>query len=222
MAVCGKMNFLMLLFLLAIALTGCTQQGAGNGVASSEDELTNINETGNAQPIEEQTDAASGNQNTSDSGSPPASQSNASEQEGALGLNTTNEEQANETSREPLLISIVSFSSDKPTYGSSEQMVFSVVLNSSGPAENAVINIFGIKPYRYAYINDTKLVALESGINIINFTETAPYCTAGCGGVYPGPYEIHANIFVGDVLVANATTTITLVSESNAKASDFI
>jgi len=223
MAVCWKLNFLPILFVFAIALLlGCAQQKT-NEVCADGKSICSVNETGNTQLLEEQPNATSDDQNTSSLGLSPTNQSNASILGGGADINTTTDAPVYKTNETPLAVSIVSFSTDKTNYSSNEKIVFSVVVNSSVAVENASINIFGIKPHQYAYVNDTKIAALESGINTLNFTETAPSCTAGCGGVYPGPYDANVQIFVRDVLVANATMTITLVGEPGAaKASDFI
>lgn len=121
---------------------------------------------------------------------------------------------ANETGQaidEEVKVSVFSFSSNKKTYGSNEQMAISLLLESSKRVENVRVRVFGIKPYGHAYVDRTEHVNLSVGKNEITMTAETPYCTAGCGGVYPGPYDIYVNVFIGDVLAANARTTITLI-----------
>ena len=114
MTVCPGLNFFLLLSVFAVALMpGCTQPEAKSDSAVGP-ALGGINETGVAQPLEKLRDADLGGLNSSVSGLPSPDCSNASEQEGGLCLITTNQERANETRDAPLLVSIVSFSADKP------------------------------------------------------------------------------------------------------------
>ncbi|MEM7816005.1 MAG: hypothetical protein QXN71_02720 [Candidatus Aenigmatarchaeota archaeon] len=108
-------------------------------------------------------------------------------------------------------IGILSFTTDKPTYSSHEEMKISVIVRSSVNIENATAKVYGIKPYNHAYVNELKIVNLSKGDNEITFFAKTPYCTSGCGGVYPGPYNLTAEILVNGELVANSTTTINLV-----------
>ncbi len=201
----AQMIFLPVLAIVFL-LGGCAQAEQDNGSAAPE----TSGATNEISP-----DLQSGGQSdedVDDAGSGPEAEPNA-----------TDEQPDAQNIEEPLAVSIVSFTSDEQVYGSSDKMVFSIVINSSAAVENASISIHGIKPYRRAYVDDTKTAALDFGTNSINFTETAPYCTSGCGGVYPGPYEINAQVFVDDVIVANSSITVNLVSESSAtRASDFI
>ena len=117
-----------------------------------------------------------------------------------------------EATKNPV-IEIVAFMTDKKTYSSQEQMQVSVVVKSSENIEGVKASVWGIKPQHYAYVNYSKTVDLSEGENELTFLGVTPSCTAGCGGVYPGPYEIHAEIFVEGVLVANSTQTIELVGD---------
>lgn len=135
------------------------------------------------------------------------------------GNEISNKEQANtneipsvETTKSPV-IEIVKFVTDKKTYSSQEQMKILVVVKSSENVESIKASVWGIMPQRYAYVNYSKIADLSGGENEITFFGVTPYCTSGCGGVYPGPYEIHAEIFVEDILTANSTETINLVGD---------
>jgi hypothetical protein len=77
--------------------------------------------------------------------------------------------------------------------------------------ENITVNVWGIKPYNYAYINESKTLNLKRGENEIVFLARTPYCTSGCGGVYPGLYDLYAEVFMNDEKIANTTTKINLV-----------
>jgi hypothetical protein len=108
-------------------------------------------------------------------------------------------------------IEILNFSTDKKTYGSYEDMKISVLLRSPKKFENVTINVFGIRPRVYAYINESKIVDLEEGKNEIVFLAKTPYCTSGCGGVYPGPYDLFVKVFVNGEEMSTSTTKINLV-----------
>ncbi|MEM5879139.1 MAG: hypothetical protein QXU74_01460 [Candidatus Aenigmatarchaeota archaeon] len=108
-------------------------------------------------------------------------------------------------------IEILNFTTDKNTYSSYEDMKISLLIKSSKDLENVTIRVWGIKPRNYAYINDSKIVNLKEGENEITFTEKTPYCTSGCGGVYPGPYDLNAEVWINGKSVANSTKTINLV-----------
>ena len=119
-------------------------------------------------------------------------------------------QQADQTSKNPD-VEIVNFSTDKSIYGSYEEIKISLVVRSSKYIENASANLFGIKPYNHAYVNESKLVNLAKGDNEIIFRAKTPYCNSGCGGVYPGPYNLSAGILINGEMAANSTTTINLV-----------
>jgi hypothetical protein len=109
-------------------------------------------------------------------------------------------------------VEITKFTTDKEKYGSYEEMKIYVTIKSSKNFGNVKVNVFGIKPHNYAYINDSKIVNLTTGENEIIFSEKTPYCTSGCGGVYPGPYNLHAEVFLDEKLISTSFTTIELVS----------
>ncbi len=110
-------------------------------------------------------------------------------------------------------IEIATLTTDKDTYGSHEDMEVSVLVRSSESLENATVSLSGIKPYNRAYVKESKTVNLSRGENEIVFNAKTPYCTSGCGGVYPGPYDINAEILINGEQVANSSTTINLVSD---------
>jgi hypothetical protein len=116
---------------------------------------------------------------------------------------TSNQETSN--------VEVLNFSTDKKTYGSYEDMKISVLLKSSKNLENVSVNVFGIRPRVYAYVNETKIVNLKKGENEVVFLAKTPYCTSGCGGVYPGPYDLYVKVFVNGEEIANSKTTINLV-----------
>ncbi len=110
-------------------------------------------------------------------------------------------------------MSIKSFTTDKETYGSEEDMKITIIIHSDAEIKNLTARVSGIKPYRTAFIDNSKTVDVVSGDNEIIFSEKTPYCTSGCGGVYPGPYNLNAEIFINGEMAANSTTTINLVGD---------
>ncbi len=111
---------------------------------------------------------------------------------------------------ESIEIDISDFSSDKEEYKSHEEIKLSVSVQSSEKAENIAVRVWGIRPRSYSYIDSTKAVSLEKGNNEILFDEKAPPCTSGCGGVNPGPYDIHAEILADGEIVSDSKITIDL------------
>ncbi len=110
-------------------------------------------------------------------------------------------------------VKIAEFNTDKDNYSSYEEIKLGVNLIAETEIKNAEIRITGIKPYQIAYIKETKVADLPKGESTILFEAQAPSCTSGCGGVYPGPYNISAEIFVEDTLIGSETTKIELVED---------
>jgi hypothetical protein len=105
----------------------------------------------------------------------------------------------------------VTVDTEKDVYGSQELVRMSVVVDSPADLAGATISVQGIRPGNYAHINQTRPVELKGGENRFILIGRTPYCTSGCGGVYPGPYEVTAELAIGGWAVSNSTT-ITLVS----------
>jgi len=103
-------------------------------------------------------------------------------------------------------------STDKNEYGSYEHVKIKVTLESSSEIKDATIRVWGITPYKHNFIEAEKTADLNAGENTIEFIEETPHCTAGCGGVYPGPYDLHATVKAKEKELANAKTTITLTN----------
>lgn len=111
----------------------------------------------------------------------------------------------------PSSFKITEFISDKDSYRSQETISFTLKIYSEEDTQNADLKIEGIKPGSTSYINKTKSIDIKSGDNIILISAQAPNCTSGCGGVYPGPYEITAQIILNEKPVSQSQTTINLV-----------
>ena len=95
---------------------------------------------------------------------------------------------------------------DKDLYRSGEAMNLSVSLPEN--LENATIKIRGIMDSggRYRIEQD---YSMSSDERSLNFTFMMPSCY-GCAGISPGDYEILAEVFSGEVKVANCTKTVSL------------
>jgi len=106
----------------------------------------------------------------------------------------------------------ISVSTDKEVYGSNEEIIITVTATSLKNAENVLVKVWGIAPGTRNYIEAEETVTLNLGENEIEFIEQTPFCTKGCGGVYPGPYSLHASVEINGEEMANAETTIELVS----------
>ena len=113
---------------------------------------------------------------------------------------------------ENIALEIKDFTTDKKIYGSYETLTAYLIISSSEEMQDVVIKLTGIKPYNRAYINGSQTVNLNSGENEIIFTEQTPRCTSGCGGVYPGPYDLDIEVFVEENLVASSTVSINLTN----------
>ncbi|MCW1301475.1 MAG: hypothetical protein QW507_03370 [Candidatus Nanoarchaeia archaeon] len=108
-------------------------------------------------------------------------------------------------------LSILEFSTDKESYSSFEDMYVKITIWSKSYLNNVSVDLIGIKARGYAHINDSRLVTLSPGRNEILFVEKTPYCTSGCGGVYPGPYQIEVKVYYGGKLIANSSKLIQLM-----------
>lgn len=108
------------------------------------------------------------------------------------------------------LIEITEFETDKNNYKSQETIIVTLNVFSPEDIEQTKIKLTGIRPYNYAYIDSSKRINLKKGDNKIVFEEKAPYCTSGCGGVFPGPYDLEAGIFINQTLITSEQKTITL------------
>ena len=106
----------------------------------------------------------------------------------------------------------LSVSTDKNEYGSNEEAIITVIASASEGIEKVTVKVWGITPYSKNYIENEKTIDLEKGENTIEFVETTPYCTAGCGGVYPGPYNLYASVEYYGKEIAKAQIEITLTS----------
>ncbi|MGM5488427.1 MAG: hypothetical protein ACQESG_05750 [Nanobdellota archaeon] len=112
--------------------------------------------------------------------------------------------QASEEGNQASDIEIMSFSTDNKTYGSYEKVNANAIVRSSAD-QTITARLSGIKPHTNPYIDESKIINLSEGENEIHFTATTPHCTSGCGGVYPGPYQLTLELLHGTVTSKNIT-----------------
>ncbi|MCX8189879.1 MAG: hypothetical protein N3F05_01475 [Candidatus Diapherotrites archaeon] len=107
----------------------------------------------------------------------------------------------------------LSIETDKKEYSSNENAKINVIAISSASIPNVKVKIWGIETYTRNYIQDERIVNLKIGDNRIEFNTKMPYCTSGCGGVYPGAYLIHATLEAQGNEIAQAKTEILLLNK---------
>jgi hypothetical protein len=110
-----------------------------------------------------------------------------------------------------LEMEILEFSTDKNVYSSNQKLKAFIVLNSNKAAGRVTARLHGINAQGTDRIDSLKEMELKEGENSIEFLETTPYCTAGCSGVFPGPYQLLIEISDESGLLAQALTAIELV-----------
>jgi hypothetical protein len=107
-------------------------------------------------------------------------------------------------------IEIIEFKTNKEIYSSREELNAEIIVKSNLDFDNIVVRFYGISVYSRYYIQDEKEIFLVKGENNINFNVITPSCTSGCGGVYPGPYDLFIDIFVDNEKVSNTNKIIEL------------
>lgn len=105
----------------------------------------------------------------------------------------------------------LSIDTDKKEYRSNERAVITVTAIASDTVPNAKVKVWGITAQSRNYIQSEKTLDLVQGENTIEFNATMPYCTSGCGGVYPGSYLIYASVEANGFELGNAKTEIILL-----------
>lgn len=111
----------------------------------------------------------------------------------------------------PLKVHVaLSIDTDKKEYRSSERSLITVTAIASDTVPNAKVKVWGITAQSRNYIQSEKTLDLFEGDNTIEFIATMPYCTSGCGGVYPGSYLIYASVEANGVELGSAKTEIIL------------
>ncbi len=101
-------------------------------------------------------------------------------------------------------------STDKSSYGSSENIMISVGVSSSSEIPEATVKVRGIYAGGMHRISSEESFSLVQGDNSFLFSEKTPYCTSGCGGVHAGQYSITAELEVNGKTIALSETQITL------------
>jgi hypothetical protein len=110
-----------------------------------------------------------------------------------------------------LEIEILEFSTDKNVYSSSQQLKATIILEASRAGNGITARLHGINAQGSDKVDDSRILDLNEGINTVEFLETTPYCTSGCGGVFPGPYQLLIEISGESELLAQASAAIELI-----------
>src|SRR5665648_170190 len=109
-------------------------------------------------------------------------------------------------------VTSVTLTTDKDTYRSSEEMVITVGITASRDVDTAVVNISGIKnTFERNLLEESKIVSLISGDNLVEFKFETPSCS-NCSGVPPGNHNITAVVAV-DKNLYNITTIVRLEAD---------
>lgn len=119
--------------------------------------------------------------------------------------NTTVENQtlAEQPAPEPE-ITLLSVSTDKPTYGSRETVTVLVRALVVGDIPGVTMNVNGVHTTRgIDLLQQNELMHLRDGNNTANFTLELPYCSS-CSGMPPGVYYIYAGAVRDNQTVAQA------------------
>ena len=106
---------------------------------------------------------------------------------------------------------IPAFLTSKEVYSSKEELNITVVINSTLGVDGIEVRLYGIQARGRNWIDRTTAIDLNKGRNTLVFNETTPNCTSGCGGIYPGPYDLNIELWAGGKLLAKASKAIELV-----------
>jgi len=112
--------------------------------------------------------------------------------------------------QEQKLEASISVFTDRQSYGSDEDILITVDIESNKAVQDAEIRVWGITVEGTSRIESSQKVELKTGQNSFLFSEKTPYCTSGCGGIKPGKYAVKAALFVEGGQVAETETFIEL------------
>jgi len=101
---------------------------------------------------------------------------------------------------------------DRYSYRSGETAIVTLEVSSARSAD-AVVNIWSSSNTGVMFIDESREVQLKPGSNDVEFSILMPFCTSGCGGVFPGLYTLNASVESGGKVVAVSETTIELLEE---------
>lgn len=101
-------------------------------------------------------------------------------------------------------------STDSPTYGSGQQMKIVVTITTDQAIQNTHLLLYGIKSKYDVYkLNQDYWLNLTTGARTLNYDFITPACSS-CSGVFPGDYQITAELILGEERLAAANTTINI------------
>ena len=106
----------------------------------------------------------------------------------------------------PVSLAKINLATDKELYHSGEMMHITVNVNSPVSLNNVSVKFYGIHASKYR-LDQTKIVDLHEGENIITLGYNAPRCY-GCAGISPGTYQISADVIYNEETLATASVDI--------------
>ncbi len=105
-----------------------------------------------------------------------------------------------------LSIGEIILTTDKELYHSGEMIHIATDINSPMDLSNTTIRFYGIYSGRYR-LDQTKIVDLNAGENVITLDYNAPSCY-GCSGISPGVYQINVDVVYNEETLANASVDV--------------
>lgn len=102
----------------------------------------------------------------------------------------------------------INLTTDKDLYHSNEIIKVTADIDSPVQLNNVSVRFYGIYSRRYR-LDQTKIVDLNKGDNIITLDYQAPKCY-GCAGIKPGTYKINADIIYNEETLTNTSVDIEL------------
>ncbi|MCW1296941.1 MAG: hypothetical protein OH319_04640 [Candidatus Parvarchaeota archaeon] len=102
----------------------------------------------------------------------------------------------------------LNISTDKEVYYSNELMNIKIEIMTEKEIKDVYMMTYGIVDNFGRYrLNDTRLLNISAGKNLITFEYRTPSCY-GCAGISPGNYTLVAVMMNGNDTIANATCEI--------------
>jgi len=108
-------------------------------------------------------------------------------------------------------VSVKEFELNKEVFSSHEDLNARIVIESNQRVTGIEVRLTGITVGSGAKIYRAVFTDLKEGENEFFFSQKTPSSTSGCGGVFPGIYEVKVEIAKGENLLAEQTKEIELV-----------
>jgi len=108
-------------------------------------------------------------------------------------------------------ISVKEFELNKEIYSSREDFNARVVVESAAAVKDVEVKVTGVLVSSGAAIYRAVFTDLKKGENEFFLYQKTPNCTTGCGGVYPGKYEVKVQVLREKEVLAEQSREIELV-----------